>query len=72
MQLNKNTVNGTEPLLRLIAPCHPGRRWRSRPHSVGAVSGGDGERRAAYHAGLVRGEESDDGVPMRCRPCWAD
>ena len=36
VQLNKNTVNGTEPILRLIGDCRRGRRWRSRPRSAGA------------------------------------
>jgi hypothetical protein len=36
VQLNKNTVNGTEPILRLIGDLPQGRRWRSRPRSAGA------------------------------------
>lgn len=32
---------------------------------VGAVSGSDGERRAADHAGLVRGQERDHGRHVR-------
>ena len=36
VQLNKNVVNGTEPMLRLIGDLPPGRRWRSRPRSAGA------------------------------------
>jgi hypothetical protein len=35
VQLNKNVVNGTEPVLKLIGG-RPGRRWRSRPPSGGA------------------------------------
>ena len=35
VQLNKNVVNGTETLLRLIAICRLARR-RSRPRSAGA------------------------------------
>ena len=36
VRLNKNTVNGTEPLLRLIGTCRPARRWRPGPPSAGA------------------------------------
>jgi len=34
--LNRNVVNGTEPVLRLIGGLPAGRRWRSRPRSGGA------------------------------------
>jgi hypothetical protein len=36
VQRNKNTVNGTEPILRRAGDLPPARRWRSRPHSAGA------------------------------------
>ena len=36
VQLNKNTVNGTEPILRLIGDLPAARQWRSRPPSAGA------------------------------------
>jgi len=40
VQLNKNTVNGTEPILRLIGDLPSARRQRSRPRSAGAGSRG--------------------------------
>ena len=30
IQLNRNVVNGSELMLRLIGGCRAGRRWRSR------------------------------------------
>ena len=36
VQLNKNVVNGSEPMLRLIGGCRPARRWRPGPRSAGA------------------------------------
>ena len=30
VQVNKNVVNGSEPMLPLIGGCRPARRWRSR------------------------------------------
>ena len=30
VQLNRNVVNGSEPMLNLIGGCRPGRRWRSK------------------------------------------
>lgn len=35
VELNKNVMNGSEPMLRLIG-CQLARRWRSRPCSGGA------------------------------------
>ncbi len=35
VQLNRNVVNGSEPMLRLIGGCRPGRRWRSSPPTGG-------------------------------------
>jgi hypothetical protein len=36
VQLNKNVVNGSEPMLRLIGDLPSGRRWRPGPRSAGA------------------------------------
>jgi hypothetical protein len=36
VQLNRNVVNGSEPMLRLIGGCRPARRWHSRPPAGGA------------------------------------
>ena len=36
VRLNKNVVNGSEPMLRLIGDLPSGSRWRSRRHSAGA------------------------------------
>ncbi len=36
VELNKNVVNGSEPMLRLIGDLPPGRRWRPGPRSAGA------------------------------------
>jgi hypothetical protein len=35
VQLNRNVVNGSEPMLRLIGGCRRGRRWRSNPPAGG-------------------------------------
>jgi len=42
VELNKNVVNGSEPMLWLIGDLPPGHRWRSRPRSAGAGSAGTG------------------------------
>ena len=36
VELNKNVVNGSEPMLGLIGDLPSGRLWRSRPRSAGA------------------------------------
>ena len=36
VQLNRNVVNGWEPILRLIGGLRRGRRWRSRRPTAGA------------------------------------
>ena len=35
VQLNRNVVNGSEPMLRLIGDLPPARRWRSNPPTGG-------------------------------------
>jgi hypothetical protein len=36
VQLNKNVVNGSDPMLRLIGDLPAGTPWHSRPRSAGA------------------------------------
>jgi hypothetical protein len=56
VQLNRNVVNGSEPMLRLIGRCRPGRRWHSkRPMGRGADRAAGGLRVRSAH-----------GAPLRC------